>query len=85
MKRSYRGPIIERGVERGFLRANDHTQLKSAYALAIDERTGRLTLLFELLDACEIDGEEFESVWEITSEDPSQRRLGGRRLWTVTP
>ena len=48
MKRTYRGPIIERKLERGIVASNRWMYRSKMYALAVDEATGDMVLLVKV-------------------------------------
>ena len=73
MKRSYRGPIIQSGVEGGILDAIANLGVFNDYALAVDEATGDITLLYHC-------GREAQ--WRVSSGDPYPAEYA---MWTVTP
>ena len=71
--RSYRGPIIERGVEWGVLERDANTLVSLPHALAAREFTGELVIICLSVD----ETEWFVSGW---NEGGSQTQA----LWTVT-
>ena len=73
MIRTYRGPIIERRVESGIVHSTGTRRRSYTYALAVDDGTGEIVLLYSL--------DFLDSRFSVSYYSPSTRR----RMWTVTP
>ena len=73
MKRTYRGPIIERKVESGIINTNEYIYCNRSYCLAVDDGTGDIVLIVKVSD---IPGHFNVSYYNPVRE--------ARRAWTVT-
>ena len=75
MTRTYRGPIIERKVETAIVNDSEMagTRILKDYALAVEEGTGEIVLLF---------GPSGD--WLMSAGNP-RRRFKSAGEWTVTP
>ena len=73
MKRTYRGPIIERRAEYGIVYSYGNRDRTYMYALAVDDGTGDVVLLVSL--------NLFDSRFSVSCYSPRTRR----QMWTVTP
>ena len=77
MKRTYRGPIIEREVEDGMIEGYDSQKIVPRYALAVDEGTSEIIIVFCLFQR-----------WSVSTASLYPRVPGTDSLlipWTVTP
>ena len=74
MKRTYRGPIIERDVESGIVNANEHRGRNEAYALAVDDGSGDIVLIVKMRDTVDH--------FSVSYYNPVPEDWRG---WTVTP
>ena len=75
MKRSYRGPIIDRKIEAGIVNGWDTTKIPcpGLHALAVDDITGELIILYNI----------FPHTWVTSHANNGYHRpFTG---WTVTP
>ena len=77
-ERTYRGPIIERGVEDGVIEGSDSEKIVPNYALAVDEGTSEIIIVFRSL----------QPYWSVSTASLYPRVPGTDSLlipWTVTP